>query len=121
MPFLRIRDDRYVSTSASDFKTAVKGVQVVYELYTPFTIHLSAEQLKLLQGTNNVWSNAGNVTLKYQPDNVIAEPKADVQRLRDDVDDRLVGNACRNLFNKNNLENGAYQNSQSHTLFLWVC
>lgn len=81
MPFLRIRDDRYVNTSASDFKTAIKGVQVVYELYNPFTIHLSAEQLKLLQGTNNVWSNAGNVTLKYQPDNVIAQPKGEVQQL----------------------------------------
>lgn len=86
-------------TDATAFKTAVIGQQLVYELATPFTIYLSAEQLKLLQGTNNVWSNAGDVTLKYQPDNVIAEPKADVQRLRDDVDDRLVGNACINRWN----------------------
>lgn len=86
-------------TDATAFKTAVIGQQLVYKLATPFTIHLSAEQLKLLQGTNNVWSNAGDVTLKYQPDNVIAEPKADVQRLRDDLDDRLVGNACINRWN----------------------
>ena len=92
---LRIKDTRY--TDATIFTAAMVGQQLVYELATPFTIHLSAEQLKLLQGTNNVWSNAGDVTLKYQPDNVIAEPKADVQRLRDDVDDRLVGNACKNL------------------------
>lgn len=78
-------------------KTAGTPVQVCVWLQNYVILHLSAEQLKLLQGTNNVWSNAGDVTLKYQPDNVIAEPKADVQKLRDDVDDRLVGNACRNL------------------------
>ena len=98
---LCVNDSRY--TSVSDFKTAVTGQTLVYELATSFTIHLSAEQLKLLQGTNNIWSNAGDVTLKYQPDNVIAEPKADVQRLRDDVDNMLVGNACRNLFPQTNV------------------
>lgn len=90
-----IKDMAY--TDAASFKSGRGNEEIVYKLATPFTIHLSAEQLKLLQGTNNLWSNAGDVTLKYQPDNVIAEPKADVQRLRDDVDDRLVGNACRNL------------------------
>ena len=95
-------------TTNEQIIAANMGQQFVYKLATPFTIHLSAEQLKLLQGTNNVWSNAGNVSLKYQPDNVIAEPKADVQRLRDDVDDRLVGNACRNLFNKNGTQTTTY-------------
>jgi len=58
--------------SAVDWITANKP-SICYPLATPFTIHLSAEQLQLLQGTNNVWSNAGDVTLKYQPDNVIGE------------------------------------------------
>ena len=74
-------------------------LQVVYELKDPFTIHLSpVETLTLLQGINNVWTDGTTLSLTYQPDNAIGQAKGDVQELRDDVDDRLVGNACKNLF-----------------------
>ena len=92
---LRLRNTS--CTTNEQIIAANKGQQFVYKLAIPFTINLSVEQLQLLSGIDNLWSNAGDVTLKYQPDNVIAEPKADVQELRDYVDDRLVGNACKNL------------------------
>lgn len=48
-------------TDATDFKTAMNGVQLVYELATPITIQLTPTQVKSLLGTNNVWADTGNV------------------------------------------------------------
>ena len=62
---LFIKDTRY--TSASDFKTAMNGVQLVYELANPQTIQLTPQEVQLLLGTNNVWSD-GDVTLVYNAD-----------------------------------------------------
>lgn len=41
--------------------------QVVYELANPQTIQLTPQQVQLLLGTNNVWSD-GDVTLVYNAD-----------------------------------------------------
>ena len=59
-------DTSRIYTSA-EFKTAMNGVQLVYELANPQTIQLSAQEVELLTGTNNVWSD-GNVTLVYSAD-----------------------------------------------------
>ena len=53
-------------TSASDFKTAMSGVQLVYELATPITYTLTASQVQTILGTNNVWSDAGQLSLTYK-------------------------------------------------------
>ncbi len=58
-----IKDTRY--TSASAFKTAMGSVEIVYELPTPQTYTLTPTEVQLLLGTNNVWSDTGNITLKY--------------------------------------------------------
>ena len=47
------------------FKTAMSGVQFVYELATPVEITLTPTEIALLQGTNNIWSDSGNVTMQY--------------------------------------------------------
>ena len=61
-----IHDPTY--TDATDFKTAMNGVQLCYELATPQTIQLTAQQIDLLLGTNNVWSDGGEVTVVYSAD-----------------------------------------------------
>ena len=43
-------------------------LQVVYELATPQTYQLTAQQISLLLGDNNIWSNGGNVTVTYAID-----------------------------------------------------
>lgn len=57
-----IRDDRF--TSAADFKSAMSGVQLCYELAEPYTIELTPTQVELLTGTNNVWADTGSVEVK---------------------------------------------------------
>ena len=57
---LLITDSSY--TDAASFKTAMSGVQLVYELATPVEYTLSAEQvIESLQGQNNVWADTGNI------------------------------------------------------------
>lgn len=53
---LSIIDTRY--SNAADFKTAMNGVQLVYELATPQTYQLTPQQIQTLLGQNNVWSDA---------------------------------------------------------------
>ena len=57
---LYIKDSRF--TDASAFKTAMNGVQLVYELTTPITIQLTPTQVKSLLGSNNVWADTGDIT-----------------------------------------------------------
>jgi len=55
-----IKDSRY--TDATAFKTAMNGVQLVYELATPLTIQLTPIVVKSLLGSNNVWADTGDIT-----------------------------------------------------------
>ena len=54
-----VKDLRYTDTTA--FKTAMNGVQLVYELATPITYQLTPTQVKSLLGVNNVWADTGDV------------------------------------------------------------
>lgn len=67
---LAIRDDRY--TDATAFKTAMNGVQLVYELATPTEITLTPTQVKTLLGSNNIWSESGTVEVEYRADSTLA-------------------------------------------------
>ena len=51
-------------TDATAFKTAMNGVQLVYELTTPLTIQLTPTAVKSLPGTNNLWADSGDITVK---------------------------------------------------------
>lgn len=57
-----------VSTTAAEFKTAMSGVQLVYELANPVTVQLSPSQLSTLLGQNNIWSDTGNTDVTYRAD-----------------------------------------------------
>lgn len=62
-----IRCDLY--TSAASFQTAMSGHYVVYELATPTTVQLTAEEIDLLLGQkNNIWASSGDVTVEYGQD-----------------------------------------------------
>ena len=52
---------------ANAFRTwlSSNNVQVVYELATPQTYQLTPQQVELLAGTNNIWSD-GDITVQYQ-------------------------------------------------------
>jgi len=62
---LRCRDLNYTEGSASEFKTATSGVQLVYELATPTTVQLTATEIKALSGINNVWADSGDIEVEY--------------------------------------------------------
>jgi hypothetical protein len=52
-------------SSASDFKTAMNGVQLVYELATPQTYQLTPTEVKSLLENNVIYADAGKVTVTY--------------------------------------------------------
>ena len=59
-----IKDTSY--SSPADFKTAMNGVQLVYELDTPTDLTFTPQSITLNEGTNNVWSENGDVELTYR-------------------------------------------------------
>ena len=59
---IQIKDSSY--TNATTFKSAMNGVQLVYELATPQTYQLTPQQVNTLVGTNNVWSDSGQVEVR---------------------------------------------------------
>ena len=79
-PRVFVKDLAKDGMTASEFKTAVSGQMLCYELATPQTYQLTPQEIQLLLGTNNVWSD-GNVTLVYS---------ADIQRW---VEKKLNGNS----------------------------
>lgn len=70
-------------TTVSDFKDwlANNNTQIVYPLATPQTYQLTPQQVNTLVGTNNVWSEQGNIELSYHI------PITNLLVKRQDVDD----------------------------------
>ena len=60
-----VRDNDKASLSTSGFREAMAGIKVVYPLKTPVTYQLTPQQVDMLAGKNNLFSNAGNVKLIY--------------------------------------------------------
>lgn len=60
---ITIQDLNYASASA--FKTAVTGQTLCYEITNPTTVQLTAQEVELLVGLNQVWANSGDVTVEY--------------------------------------------------------
>ena len=60
---IQVKDSTY--TDAIVFKTAVTGTKLVYELATPYTIQLTPQQIRLLEGTNNLSCNTGELNIEY--------------------------------------------------------
>ena len=56
---IAIMDTNY--TDANTFKTALTGQKIVYELATPTTIQLDSKQIQAIIGTNNIYSDTGDI------------------------------------------------------------
>ena len=67
-----IRDDSY--SDAESFKEAMSGVHLVYELAVPITYQLTANQIYVLSGENNIYSDAGDITVEYYDNQTVGEP-----------------------------------------------
>ena len=70
--YLQVRNSNY--TDATAFKTAMSGAQLCYELARPIEYNLSAQHIETLLGVNNVWSDAGPITLTYAEPFTIENP-----------------------------------------------
>ena len=78
-----IHDDSKQGMTGDDFKTAMDGVQLVYELATPITVQLTPHEVRSLLGINNVWADTGDTTAEYRADTKLyierlTEPDADM-------------------------------------------
>ena len=85
IPYINIIDLTKSDLTAEQFKTAMDGVQLCYELATPTTIETSAENISLLRGTNVISTDGDNIKLTASQlasitdvinDNVISENSA---------------------------------------------
>ena len=64
--YIYIKDTSY--SDAATFKTAMDGVQLVYELATPIVYHLTPTEVRTLLGQNNVWADTGDSEATYKAD-----------------------------------------------------
>ena len=58
--------DEYAT--AAEFKAAVTGHKVLYELATPITVQLTPEEVKAISGSNTVSANSGDIRVVYRKD-----------------------------------------------------
>ena len=61
--YIYIKDLSY--TDAETFKASLRGVMACYEMDMPTEITTIPAQLSTLAGENNVWSDAGDISLEY--------------------------------------------------------
>ena len=75
-------------TSVEDFRTAVDGLKIIYELNTPITYQLTPQQITTLLGINNVWADTGDVEVEYR-----ADTKLYIEQLTKPTEDDMTANA----------------------------
>ena len=69
--WLRIYDGEYHTRAEWQAKLAEMGAKVILPLATPFDIDLTPEEITMLAGVNNIWSNGDSVQLDYRSANRI--------------------------------------------------
>ena len=63
--------------TGEEFKSAMSGVQLCYELATPQTYQLTPTEVAMLLGENNLWSDAGDMkvlVLAPTTETVVGQP-----------------------------------------------
>lgn len=61
-----IRDTDHANDDATTFKTAMNGVQLVYELAIPIEVQLTPTQIETLIGNNTIFADTGNIKVSYR-------------------------------------------------------
>lgn len=64
--YLKVCNTDY--STASEFKSAMSGHYICYELASPQTYQLTPTEVALLEGQNNVWTDSGEVDVTYKAD-----------------------------------------------------
>lgn len=82
-----IYDSRYNNTSAADFKTAMSGIMLIYELATPFTIQLTPHEISLLKDYAYVSTNGTSIALDYHNGEMAS--LGDVAQLSESVENQI--------------------------------
>jgi hypothetical protein len=65
---VRTADASLTTASAINAYLSAHPIAVCYELATPITIQLTPNELTTLLGTNNIWSDSGDVSVEYRAD-----------------------------------------------------
>lgn len=66
--FIAVQDYSFKQSTAAEFRNAVTGIKAVYQLATPTEYQLTPQEVKALLGVNNIWSDAGPVSVDYPAD-----------------------------------------------------
>jgi len=61
--YIVICDSNHSADNTTQFKAAMSGVQLVYELATPNTLTTTPTEITTLKGDNNIWSDGDSLTL----------------------------------------------------------
>jgi len=81
----------YEDITTSAFKTAMDGQTLVYELTTPVSYTLTAEELgavlTTLYGTNNIWADTGDISVDYR-----ADTRLYIEKLTKPTEDDMIAN-----------------------------
>lgn len=65
-------------TTLANFKTKFAQLQIAYSLAEPVTYQLTAQQIKTLVGTNNVWASSGDIiNIKFTYGGLLSELPSD--------------------------------------------
>ena len=67
--FVDIYDPSY--SDVAEIVSVLNGQQLVYELAEPIHYPLTPTEIKTLLGTNNIWSNTGDVSVEYRADTTL--------------------------------------------------
>ena len=63
-----IYDPQTESMTTAEFKSAMSGVQLCYELATPQTYQLTPTEVATLLGDNTIWADTGDTEVEYRAD-----------------------------------------------------
>lgn len=63
-----IYDPQTESMTGGEFKSAMSGVQLCYELATPQTYQLTPTEVTTLLGDNTIWADTGDTEVEYRAD-----------------------------------------------------
>ena len=93
---LIILDTSKIGYTVKQFKTAMSGVYLVYELATPQTYQLTAQEVNTLVGENVMWHDAnGDTTVTY-----CIDPNTGYTEILSDDDPLMNGTASSGISNK---------------------
>lgn len=64
---LRVYMSSLANTTAAQFKAGVTGIKIAYELLTPITVSLTAQQIAAIKGVNTITTDTnGNIEVTYK-------------------------------------------------------